>query len=61
MIILPYITIKYDIYLGKLDGGYSCILHRLHVALGCNYTARTSCLKKKYSVSVRADEAERKS
>ena len=56
-------TIKHDFYLGKLDGGggrYSCIFHRHHVAEGCN-TARTSCLKERYSVSLRADEAERES
>jgi hypothetical protein len=61
MIILPYITIKYDFYIGKLGGGYSCILHRCHVVEGCNNTAGTSCFKKKYSVSSRAYEAVRES
>jgi hypothetical protein len=61
MIILPYITIKYDFCVGKLDGGYFSILHRRHVAEGCNNTADTSCLKKKYSFSSRAYEAVRES
>jgi len=38
--------------------GYSCILNMRHVAEGCNNTARTIYLKKKYSISLRADEAE---